>query len=267
VQKTEILKNLKSFRSRLYAEVTDAYYDKGEEYGAERFASWQRQFIKFLDANLPGKSSLLNSKLSLNTGIIKIGGGSFDRFMREHRVPATAFIDSLILDIENDEFAIEHSNNNTERRGEQTMPNRVFIVHGHDELTKTEVARFIEKLGYEAIILHEQASMGKTIIEKIETYTDVGFAIVLYTADDKGNSNDKADRGQLNNRARQNVVFEHGYLVAKLSRTKVVTLVSGDLELPSDISGIVYINNTNWKIDIAKEMKSVGYAVDTNKIV
>lgn len=44
--------------------------------------------------------------------------------------------------------------------------NKIFIVHGHDELAKVEVARFVEKLGLEAIILHEQASSGNTIIEK-----------------------------------------------------------------------------------------------------
>jgi len=66
---------------------------------------------------------------------------------------------------------------------------------------------------------------------------------------------------------RQNVVFEHGYLIAKLGRERVVPLVSGRVELPSDISGIVYVDDTNWQIEIAKEMKSVGYSVDFNKII
>jgi hypothetical protein len=63
---------------------------------------------------------------------------------------------------------------------------KVFIVHGHDDLLKNEVARFIEKLGLKAIILHEQASSGNTIIEKIEEHSNVGFGIVLYTPCDIG---------------------------------------------------------------------------------
>ena len=63
---------------------------------------------------------------------------------------------------------------------------KVFIVHGHDDAAKEAVARFVEKIGFEAIILHEQASSGKTIIEKIEEYTNVGFGIVLYTPCDVG---------------------------------------------------------------------------------
>ena len=145
---------------------------------------------------------------------------------------------------------------------------RVFIVHGHDELMKTKTARFIEKLDFEAVILHEQANKGMTIIEKIEANTDVDFAIVLYTADDRGNTETEAAKGNLNHRARQNVVFEHGYLIAKLSRTHVVPLVSGRVELPSDISGVVYVDDgANWQIEIAKEMKGAGYAVDLNKII
>jgi predicted nucleotide-binding protein len=63
---------------------------------------------------------------------------------------------------------------------------KVFIVHGRDDLAKSEAARFIEKLGFSAIIFHEQESSGTTIIEKIEPHTNVGFAIVLYTPCDIG---------------------------------------------------------------------------------
>lgn len=65
---------------------------------------------------------------------------------------------------------------------------KVFIVHGHDNEAKVSVARFAEQLGLEAIILHEQTNQGKTIIEKFENYSDVGFAIVLYTECDEGKS-------------------------------------------------------------------------------
>ncbi|MDD2003608.1 nucleotide-binding protein [Pseudomonas sp. KHPS1] len=145
---------------------------------------------------------------------------------------------------------------------------RVFIVHGHDESAQNKAARFIEKLGFEAVILHEKASSGRTIIEKIEHYSDVGFAVVLYTPDDVGNVKSAADN--LNLRARQNVVFEHGYLIGKLGRQNVVALVDGKLELPNDISGVVYISldeASAWHLQLAKEMKQSGYDIDMNKLI
>jgi predicted nucleotide-binding protein len=144
---------------------------------------------------------------------------------------------------------------------------KVFIVHGHDELVKVEVARFIEKLGFEPIILHEQASSSKTVIEKIETYSGVGFGVVLYTPCDLGGKN--IDPPKLQGRARQNVVFEHGYLIGKLGRGNVCQLVKGNVETPTDISGIVYvsIDSGNWQIELAKELRGSGYAVDMNKVI
>jgi predicted nucleotide-binding protein len=145
--------------------------------------------------------------------------------------------------------------------------NQVFIVHGHDNEAKTEVARFIEKLGLEAIILHEQTSGSATVIEKIEKHTNVGFGIVLYTSCDIGNVKSKPE--ELNNRARQNVVFEHGYLMGKIGRRRVAALVKGDLETPSDISGMVYVGmdpTKGWQLTLAKEMKALGLDVDLNKL-
>jgi putative nucleotide-binding protein containing TIR-like domain len=144
---------------------------------------------------------------------------------------------------------------------------KVFIVHGHDDAAKSEAARFVESLGFKAIILHEQASLGDTIIEKIEKNSNVGFAIVLYTPCDWGASQEEKDH--LNLRARQNVVFEHGYLMAKIGRKNVCPLVKGDIETPNDISGVVYIKmdeGDGWKLAVAKEMKKSGYDVDLNKI-
>ena len=143
---------------------------------------------------------------------------------------------------------------------------QVFIVHGHDDLAKIETARFIEKLGFEPIILHEKASSGKTIIEKIESYSNVGFGIVLYTPCDIGAK--KGDETNMNNRARQNVVFEHGYLIGKIGRQNVTALVKGEIETPNDISGVVYISmETDWKISLAKELRDSGYNVDMNLVI
>lgn len=143
--------------------------------------------------------------------------------------------------------------------------NKVFIVHGHDNL-KTEVELFLIQLGLEPVILHKKASMGKTIIEKIENYTNVDFGIVLYTPDDEGRL--KGD-SKMSSRARQNVVFEHGYLIGKLGRDHVCALVSDDVETPGDIDGIVYINVDEkgfWKVELAKDMKAVGFNIDMNNV-
>jgi predicted nucleotide-binding protein len=141
---------------------------------------------------------------------------------------------------------------------------KVFIVHGRDNEVKLEVSRFIEKMGLQTIILHEQASTGKTIIEKIEHYSnDADFALVLYTACDQGRG---IHEGKLppRYRARQNVVFEHGYLMAKLGRQNVCALVKGDIKLPNDLSGVVYLpfdGPALWKAEVFKELRACGYDV------
>ncbi|MCR6790245.1 nucleotide-binding protein [Bacillus cereus] len=143
---------------------------------------------------------------------------------------------------------------------------KVFIVHGHDESVKIAVARFLERLDLQPIILHEQASGGTTIIEKIENNTDVGFGIVLYTPCDLGKA--KND-DELQIRARQNVIFEHGYLIAKLGRSNVCALVKDNIEKPNDISGVVYVNydsGTSWHMELFKELKNAGYDLDANKL-
>lgn len=274
MDKQQALDQLDKFKDRLVADVANAYAQRGSDFGRERFAAWRRQMDKFLDENLPGARAMLDKKL--HHGIFFRGGSEsdYDVFMREDGEPSLAFIDSLQLDIKSDEYDFSqeelHHNTAQTRKTKKATPEdstRVFIVHGHDEALKTKAARFVEKLGLKAIILHEQANQGHTIIEKIEAHTEVGFAIVLYTPDDAGGTQADVKAGTLKPRARQNVVFEHGYLIAKLSRARVVPLVAGKVELPSDISGVVYVDDTNWQIDIAKEMKAAGYSIDFNKLV
>lgn len=143
---------------------------------------------------------------------------------------------------------------------------KVFIVHGHDNEAKTETARVIEKLGLQAIILHEQPSSGNTIIEKIERYSDVGFAVVLYTPCDEGYSKKEPTP---RNRARQNVVFEHGYLIGKLGRNRVCALVKDEIETPGDISGVVYVPMDSagaWRFTLVDEMNAVDFKLNKNDI-
>lgn len=147
--------------------------------------------------------------------------------------------------------------------------NRVFVVHGHDSLAKTEVARALEKLGLEAIILHEQPNEGKTVIEKFERdASQVSFAVVLLTPDDIGYPNNKP--GTKKSRARQNVILELGYFCGILGRSNVCVLFKGDIEIPSDYLGVVYVDMDDggaWRFNLAKELKQSGMSVDLNNLV
>lgn len=138
--------------------------------------------------------------------------------------------------------------------GEYT--NKGFIVHGHNNSLKFEVARFIEKqLKKEAIILHEQVNKGKTVIEKFENYSTVDFAIALWTNDDLGKAKSSKT---LQPRARQNVIFETGFFIGKIGREKVIILYEKDIEIPSDYSGVVYIPiEENWKEQLRSEINEI----------
>lgn len=143
----------------------------------------------------------------------------------------------------------------------------VFIVHGHDNELKQTVARFIEQLGLNAVVLHEMTDGGKTIIEKIEHYTEqVNFAIILYTPCDKGRGATETTI-PAKNRARQNVVFEHGYLMAKIGRKNVFALQKGEIETPGDISGIIYtpFDDGGWKEKLKQELKNCDYKITLNE--
>nr|WP_067063678.1 nucleotide-binding protein [Mucilaginibacter sp. L294] len=146
---------------------------------------------------------------------------------------------------------------------------KIFLVHGHDNELKEKTARFLEKLGLEPIILHEQSNNGHTIIEKFEANSDVAYALVLLSPDDVGRSV-KEEPNDLNFRARQNVIFELGYFIGKLGRQRVCGLLKGAVETPSDYDGILYIQYDEaggWKLLLAKEMKNVGLSVNLNKAI
>ena len=145
----------------------------------------------------------------------------------------------------------------------------VFIVHGHDEGAQQSVARFLEKLGLEPVILQEQITQGMTLIEKFEKFASrAGFAVVLMTPDDVGYAKGKEKEARC--RPRQNVVLELGYFAALLGRQKTYVLLKGDIEVPSDILGIAYEpmdGGEGWKLGLAKELKAAGFVIDLNNAI
>jgi predicted nucleotide-binding protein len=160
-------------------------------------------------------------------------------------------------------------NNTKVQVAQEINGNKIFIVHGHDEQARDNTARFIDKLGLESIILSEQASKGKTVIEKFEEHSsEVAFAVILLTPDDFGGSKQTPD--VKNDRARQNVIFELGYFLGKLGREHVCALRKGTIENPSDYSGVIYIDMDKagaWKYQLAKEMKTAGLQIDMNNVL
>ena len=170
-----------------------------------------------------------------------------------------SFVQRSVFRYKEDETNIIHSRS--------FDPKKIFVVHGNNETVKQTVARTLVNIGLNPIILAELPDKGRTVIEKFENEgNDVGFAVVLLTADDKGRKN-KARTMQ--SRARQNVVFEMGYFMALLGRERVMLLLQPGVEEPSDLKGVVYTpldKDCAWKYSLIKEMKACGYNVDANKV-
>ncbi|QKY70285.1 TIR domain-containing protein [Lentibacillus sp. CBA3610] len=149
----------------------------------------------------------------------------------------------------------------------------VFIVHGHDEAMKQTIARTVSQLKLNPIILSEQNDDGKTVIEKFESHaSDSKFAIILLSPDDFGyKRSNSPETGAF--RARQNVILELGYFIGKLGRKNVIAIVKDDpssqLEVPSDLAGLIYTqfdNTDGWKLKLVKRLKSCGYNVSADDL-
>ena len=142
----------------------------------------------------------------------------------------------------------------------------VFVVHGRDHTPLHHVARVLNQLGLNPVILSEQPGRGETIIEKLQRHTEAAFAVVLLTPDDVGHLVGEDSPPKM--RARQNVIFELGFFVGCLGRNRVCVLKKGDIELPSDWLGIEYkpLEDRGWQLDLAKELRAAGFDIDLNKL-
>ena len=174
----------------------------------------------------------------------------------------------IVTNLEDEKERLPLVSNSIENINKQSINKKIFIVHGHDNEAKESVARFIEKIGLKAVILHEQPSSGKTIIEKFENYSDASFAVILLTPDDIGSSIDK--KNNLHSRSRQNVIFELGFFIGRIGRKRVCALYKKDVEIPSNYQGVIYIKMDDegaWKIKLAKEFVECGISINKDELL
>lgn len=141
---------------------------------------------------------------------------------------------------------------------------KVFVVYGHDTEARDQLELLLLRMNIKPVILGNMTPDGKTIIEALMASTDVPYAVVLLTPDDeghvRGNDREKAYR------ARQNVVLELGMFLSKLGRERVAILHKGNLELPSDINGLIYIpfekSIQETKNKLAAGLQKAGFYID-----
>lgn len=173
---------------------------------------------------------------------------------------------NIVIPFARDYKAYIMSHGNVTPKLVMPLSNKVFIVHGHDEGAREAVARFLSSIGFDPIILHEQANRGRTVIEKVEANSEVGFAVVLLTPDDVG----CAKGGTPEPRARQNVLLELGYFLGRLGREKVCALKRGEVDIPSDFAGVVWETidaGNGWKQALGRELQAAGHQIDWNKVM
>lgn len=230
------------------------------------FSAWRTKVLILLQKIYGNNSIQYNS---IKNRKFRISSYIWGTDMTQKQI--TYFKDSMeasLLELRSyyDDISENYSDNEQKPKSVEGYNNKIFIVHGRDNESKISVARFVEKIKLDAIILNESPGKGNTIIEKIEDNSDVGYAIIIYSPCDEGRLKNEVG---LSNRARQNVVFEHGYFCAKIGRDRVAALVKGDVETPSDISGIEYIpmdNSNAWMYKIGNELKAAGYRISLDDI-
>ena len=150
---------------------------------------------------------------------------------------------------------------------------RIFVVHGHDDVAREQLERILLLLGLDPFVLQNTAGGGMTIIEALERQIgrepEAKFGIVLMTPDDMGYAS-RDGEARIQPRARQNVVMEMGMLLSSLTRERVVILVKGHLEQPSDASGIIYLHFNNHVREVVprltERLRAAGFDIAADKL-
>lgn len=235
-------------------------------------AAWDNVTRDYLVRAFGSRSPNVNEVVSAHSSVplhLRSSDADFERSGASRLENQVTMLRGCVQQLETDiELAASGAEETRSRAAEPGPPHRVFIVHGRDAGAKDTVARVVERGGLEAVILHEQPSRGRTIIEKLSDHSNVGFAIVLITGDDVGGPEDGSE--DLRPRARQNVVFELGYFIAKLGRARVCVLYEEGVELPTDYQGVVWIPldaDGAWRARVVQELRSAGLTADFDKML
>lgn len=178
-------------------------------------------------------------------------------------------LDSIIERLELIPLALSASSPEQIQTASISRGKKVFVVHGHDDAAKTNLEVFLHEVGLEPVVLHRQADQGLTVIEKFEKHSDVGYAFILLTPDEAAylaaDAKKPESERKIEWRARPNVIFEFGYFIGKLGRSRVCCLYTGNVSLPSDVNGMIYkryeksIEEVGYSI--IKDLKAAGYGV------
>jgi len=151
-----------------------------------------------------------------------------------------------------------------------THPEKIFIVYGHDTEAREQLELLLRRLKLEPVILANLVAEGQTIIEMLETHrVGVKYACVLLTPDHEGHKLNCPKENRP--RARQNVVLELGMFLSTLGRKRVAILHKGEVELPSDIHGLLYIPFTKHvsetKQRLAAELQEAGFHINIKDLL
>lgn len=258
--------DLASFNDELTSDVNlESFIEESEQTGGSMVGShrlaWPEETEKCL-----GLTWLLIQKFASDPDYASNFSLTFFYSGKKIITSIHTMVGQLIIPFARDYKLYVQSKGNIQTMLKAPLSRKVFIVHGHDDGAREAVARFLERIGLEAIILHEQANQGRTVIEKVEAHGNVGFAVVLLTPDDEGS----IKGGKSEPRARQNVLLELGYFIGRLGRDKVCALKRGELEIPSDFAGVVWEQmdtNGGWKHSLARELVAAGHVIDWNKVM
>ncbi len=149
---------------------------------------------------------------------------------------------------------------------------RVFLAHGRDERWKEAVAHLLEHAGSDEVtILNDRPEERAKLLEQIgEQAHATRYAIVLLTADDVGAARlESPQEPYFTTRARQDVVFEMGFLVAALTPGRVCVLYEDGVELPCELEGISHVRLDlagTWQPKLLLALRRAGFDYDLNRL-
>jgi predicted nucleotide-binding protein len=151
-------------------------------------------------------------------------------------------------------------------------PRRIMVVCGTDETMKQTITVALRKLGLASIVMSEQPSQGKKIVERFAAdYTDIGFAAVLLSPDvyvyPKGEEATKRERTPS-----MDVTLMFGFLLGKLGKDKVLAFYREipNFAFPINFEGVKFTaldDRDTWKLSLIRELSGCGYSVDAERLL